>query len=648
MSVRDLLSAAGSSSEKLYVDDVFSTYLYSGNGSTQTINNGIDLAGKGGLVWIKSRTTASNHRLVDTLRGAGSYLSSDTFAAQALETTGVSSFSASGFNLGSNVGYNGSGPNYVSWTFRKAPKFFDVVTYVGNGAAYRVIPHSLGGAPGMVVVKAISTTGDWKVYHRSFTEAGYMLLNSAAAFVATGTPRPLYADVSNFYVYQYTSPWLENQSGVTYVAYLFAHDPSADGIIQCGSYIGNGSSVGPVVNLGWEPQFLLIKNSTGTGDWQVIDHMRGMPVGSADAALQLNLASGESIIDYVSPTATGFQVTSNSSEVNTTGQTYIYMAIRRPNKPPTSGTEVFASAVMTGNGVEGRHVPCGFAADAFMSSRITSAASHGFANRLAGVGGLWTDSSDAEYGYGGSAQFQLSGWDVSSGVRLKAGYGAGFDTNSSNLPYSQYFFRRAPGFFDVVCYTGNGQASQYVSHSLKVKPEIIIAKSRSTDNWLVSLGTTLENSIGLYLNTSSAKLGSSIGIATRFSDENTFYTGTATDSANTLSTRYVAYLFASLPGISKVGTYTGNGASQNIACEFTTGARFILIKRVDSTGDWYVWDSARGIVAANDPHLSLNTTAAEVTTDDSVDPDASGFIVNQNTATNINVSGGTYIFLAIS
>jgi hypothetical protein len=73
-----------------------------------------------------------------------------------------------------------------------------------------------------------------------------------------------------------------------------------------------------------------------------------------------------------------------------------------------------------------------------------------------------------------------------------------------------------------------------------------------------------------------------------------------------------------------------------------------MIKRTDSTGDWYVWDSARGIVAGNDPHLSLNTTAAEVTTDDSVDTDNSGFIVNQLAATNVNVTSATYIFLAIA
>ena len=94
--------------------------------------------------------------------------------------------------------------------------------------------------------------------------------------------------------------------------------------------------------------------------------------------------------------------------------------------------------------------------------------------------------------------------------------------------------------------------------------------------------------------------------------------------------------------------YTGNGSTQTIDCGFSTGARFVLIKRTDSIGDWYVWDSARGIAPANDPHLSLNTAAAEVTTDDSIDPASVGFSVNQVAATNINVTGGSYIFLAIA
>ena len=119
------------------------------------------------------------------------------------------------------------------------------------------------------------------------------------------------------------------------------------------------------------------------------------------------------------------------------------------------------------------------------------------------------------------------------------------------------------------------------------------------------------------------------------------------NDVNTASANYIAYLFATSPNISKVGSYTGNGGTQAINAGFDSTARFLLIKRTDVAGDWYVWDSTRGIVTGNDPHLSLNSTAAEVTTDDSVDPASTGFAVNQVTATNINVSGGTYIYLAI-
>ena len=117
---------------------------------------------------------------------------------------------------------------------------------------------------------------------------------------------------------------------------------------------------------------------------------------------------------------------------------------------------------------------------------------------------------------------------------------------------------------------------------------------------------------------------------------------------NYASATVVSYLFATKAGISKIGAFTGNGTSLTINCGFAAGARFVLIKRTDSAGNWYVWDTSRGIIAANDPHLNLNDTNAEVTTDDSIDPDASGFIVNQVAATNVNVTSATYIFLAMA
>jgi len=186
-----------------------------------------------------------------------------------------------------------------------------------------------------------------------------------------------------------------------------------------------------------------------------------------------------------------------------------------------------------------------------------------------------------------------------------------------------------------------------VTHNLAAVPELIIVKNRTT------AGTSWPVYDSFFADTDYIILNSTDGSTTSSRFNNTdptatvFSVGAATD-VNGSGNALVAYLFATVAGVSKVGSYTGNGSSQTINCGFTAGARFFMAKRTDSTGDWFVWDTTRGMVAGNDPHLSLNTTAAEVTTDDSVDTDASGVIVNQDAATNINVSAATYIFLAIS
>jgi hypothetical protein len=117
---------------------------------------------------------------------------------------------------------------------------------------------------------------------------------------------------------------------------------------------------------------------------------------------------------------------------------------------------------------------------------------------------------------------------------------------------------------------------------------------------------------------------------------------------NNSGSTYVAYLFATCSGVSKVGSYTGTATTQVINCGFAAGARFVMIKRTDSTGDWYVWDSARGIIAGNDPYVLMNTNAVEVTSTDYVDTAASGFELSSTAPAAINASGGTFIFLAIA
>jgi hypothetical protein len=111
---------------------------------------------------------------------------------------------------------------------------------------------------------------------------------------------------------------------------------------------------------------------------------------------------------------------------------------------------------------------------------------------------------------------------------------------------------------------------------------------------------------------------------------------------------YVAYLFATLAGVSKVGTFTGTAALQTINCGFTTGARFVLIKQTSGVGDWYIWDSARGISSSNDPYLRWNSDAVEVTATNYVDTTSVGFQVTAAASTTVNVSAATYIFLAIA
>ncbi len=263
----------------LDVDDVFSTYVYAGSSATKTINNGIDLTGEGGLTWFKCRNVAMLHNLFDTERGNTQRLASSTTSAQSAQAAGrYPTYTSTGFTLGADTGgdINYSGRDYVSWTFRKAPKFFDIVTYTGNGAQGRAISHNLGSAPGFLVVKKTNASGNWPVYHRGMTSALYgMQLNSTndqfdadSYWDSTDPTASVFTVGNNADV---------NASGSEYVAYLFAHNngdgeygPDGDqDIIKCGSYTGSGSS-GLDVNFGFEPQFVLIKNISGSNFWTIL------------------------------------------------------------------------------------------------------------------------------------------------------------------------------------------------------------------------------------------------------------------------------------------------------------------------------------------------------------------------------------------
>lgn len=120
-----LNAASGASGDPLNIENVFSTFTYYGNGGTgQSIVNGIDLSGEGGLVWFKQRNATRDHGLFDTARGATKYVVANETNGEATSGTTLTAFNSNGFTLGGGGGIvnNGSG-EYVSWTFRKAKKF---------------------------------------------------------------------------------------------------------------------------------------------------------------------------------------------------------------------------------------------------------------------------------------------------------------------------------------------------------------------------------------------------------------------------------------------------------------------------------------------------------------------------------------------
>ena len=661
-------SAASSSITPLaeVISGLFQTTLWDGDGSSsRTITNGVNLSGKGGLAWIKSRDQGLVNGLFDTARGKGSSfayrLMSDATDAQSELTDGLSSFNTNGFTLGSSTLVNGNNYEYVGWTFRKEPKFFDIVTYTGNGSA-RTISHNLGSVPGMIIIKRLNAVGGWSVYHRGVNggtnpEQYSLELNETSAQSDDQWMQDTAPTSTQFSINTFDSV---NNNGSTYVAYLFAHNnndggfgPDSDDIIKCGTYTNSGSGV--EVNLGFEPQFMMFKRTDATSNWGVVDVMRGVsPVSSAgDNSNQLrwNLSDAENAEYHPFPTATGFKVVGSAGGGGGGSGTFIYMAIRRPDQStPTAGTSVFQAHTYTGDGST-RLQSLNITPDMVINlSRNVSGDSPSINDRVRGSGKEMYTS-----GTGGQSSYPSQGLqlDHTNAIEVQDYR----DTNTKN--YLNLCWKRANGYFDIVAYSGNG-STQNVTHNLGAAPEMMwIKRYDTTGSWMVyhkglNGGTNPEQYV-FYLHDPQGPDQSTQVWNSTAPTSSVFSVGN-NNAVNNSSGEYVAYLFATVAGVSKVGSYTstidgsGNGTNQTIDCGFTNGARFVFIKRSDGAGDWVIFDSTRGITTNSDPHYRLN----QVYTEDSdayvdIEPHSSGFIVNPGSVhVGGDTQGQTYVFYAIA
>jgi hypothetical protein len=327
---------------------VMDVVTYTGTGSTLTATSSLGFSPD--LVWIKSRSAATDHTLYDVVRGAQARLESNNTDTEVTSDNGLTAFNSNGFTLGTLAQVNTNAATYAGWCFdcgsstvtnntgtitgaqvrANSSAGTSVVAYTGNNTAGATVGHGLGVAPGLIIIKRRGTADDWLVYHSALGATKHLLLNSTAA-EATGSNR-WNSTAPTSTVFSLGSHNSVNGNSNTYIAYCFAPVSSYSAF---GSYTGNGSADGPFVYTGFRPRWVMIKN-TGNGydggslafshSWVIVDAARYgynvvMPflgANKADAEYTANIR-----LDLLS---NGFKIRTNTGTDINGGETMIYAA----------------------------------------------------------------------------------------------------------------------------------------------------------------------------------------------------------------------------------------------------------------------------------------------------------------------------------
>jgi hypothetical protein len=303
----------------LYMDATLRT----GTGATASVSS---LGFQPDLVWIKSRSAATDHGLYDAVRGVQKQLESNTTTAETTETTGLTAFSSNGYTVGALAQLNTNTATYVDWSWKESvTSGFDIVTYVGNGTN-RTISHNLGAVPKLIIVRSreATSTGRWLVQHGTYGAARYAYLNETFAFDTANANLRWNSTDPTSSVFSLGTSSDGNHTGDNYVGYLFAE---IAGFSRISSYTGNGSSDGPFVWCGFRPAFVMIKRADSAENWSIQDDARD-PLNVVDARLKPNSADVEAVssVQNVDFLANGFKLRNTDTEKNASGGTYIFAA----------------------------------------------------------------------------------------------------------------------------------------------------------------------------------------------------------------------------------------------------------------------------------------------------------------------------------
>ena len=402
-------------------------------------------------------------------------------------------------------------------------------------------------------------------------------------------------------------------------------------VVKCGSYIGN-TTTAPEIYLGWEPQFVIFKQKGGSGNWSMFDNVRGMNAPLEEYYLYPNLENSEYTAERLEITQRGFRIdTSAGTLINTNNEEYIYLAIRREDafvaKPPEAGTDAFAMDV--GNGANpGPTFDATFKIGMRLLKTFATSGNWYIGTRKRDHRQLHTNAASSEV-TGTYTDFTYNGGNA--------------EGNNWNSSHQAWMWKRHAGF-DVAGYIGNNKNQRSIPHNMGISPEMIWIKDcTSAYNWQC-WHKDLTSGYHLVLNSDTAETTSNtpgLGIVNATS----FNIGSYVAVNQGPDHEYVAYLFSSVAGISKVGYYDGADADFTVTTGFSP--RFVIIKRINQAEPWVVLDTTRGWGpgAENDAALFLNTNSGQNANLPLGYPTSNGFNVYSGNGW-VGANGGKFIYYA--
>jgi hypothetical protein len=253
--------------------------------------------------------------VTDTVRGSNKIFSTNSNDAEATISNGITAFNGNGVSIGNEIYVNEQLANYAIFSWLKQAGYMDIVLYTGN-STNRVISHSLGVAPSLVLFRNRSDTSKGIVYHSALGAAKFLSLNLQTA--QTTDPQQFQNTTPSSSVFTLGTSGDVNANANNYVAWLFAEKAGSS---KFNSYTGN-SATNAITGLGFKPKAVLIKNTTNPASWTFIfTSTLGTYIFEPDNSSFASIAAGAATLD-----SNGFTLLSNSSQTNISGDSYIYAA----------------------------------------------------------------------------------------------------------------------------------------------------------------------------------------------------------------------------------------------------------------------------------------------------------------------------------